>query len=183
MNSNASLQTSPGSSSMTSDATLDLLKLRIAVGALGERRGWWETSACRPEHKAVFMQLFPRTWRLASMNATAEAAKLVHQRSVTNRSQHLFRFHTELEQDLRRLMSGDDASQGARIFDEIVADPLAALKSLAEKGARLHEGAVSLGTLSRENILEVIPQMAGLYYAAFNNGTQCFPFFDPEVEE
>ena len=99
------------------------------------------------------------------MNATAEGAKLMHQKAVTNRSQHLFRFHTELEQDLRRLMS-EDGMDG--VFDAVVGDPFAVLQELAEKGVRLHEGAVSLGVPTRENIYRMIPRMAAYYMAAFN---------------
>ena len=115
------------------------------------------------------------------MNATAEAAKVVHQQAVTKRSQHLFRFHTELEQDLRRLMS-EGGKETAEVFDETIAEPLQALQSLAEKGGRLHEGAVSLGEPTRENILRQVHRMAALYLAAFNNGSRCYPFFEPEEE-
>lgn len=158
--------------------SLDLLKLRLAVGALGETRGWWRTHACTPSYKLVLQQLFPHSWRLASMNATAEGAKLMHQKAVTNRSQHLFRFHTELEQDLRRLMS--EAGMDG-VFDAVVGDPFTVLQELAEKGVRLHEGAVSLGLPTRENIYRMIPRMAAYYMAAFNGEGRCWPYFDPEV--
>lgn len=116
------------------------------------------------------------------MNAASDAARRVHERAVTNRAQHLFRVNTELEQDLRRMLSAnaDRAFCGQERFDETVADPIAALAVLAEKGVRCHEGAVSLGNGDRKNILRQVPRMAAFYLAAYRNGTQCFPFFEPE---
>ena len=162
------------------DGTLELLKLRLAVGAQGEKQGWWSTNSCNPSYKVVLQGLFPRSWRLAAMNATAEAAKHEHQVVVTNRSQHLFRFHTELEQDLRRLLHVEDGETVALVFDEVISHPLESIKELAGKGVHPHVGAISLGEPTRSNILQKVPRMAALYYLAFLNNTKCFPFFDPE---
>lgn len=166
---------------LPTDGTLELLKLRLAVGALGEKIGWWNTNALNPKFQHVVKGLFPHSWRLAAMNATSEAAKIVHERAVTKRSQHLFRFHTELEQDLRRMMvEAQGVSVFAEVFDSSVSDPEGTLRQMAGKGGRLHEGAVSLGEPSRKFILSQVPRMAALYLAAFSNGTQSYPFFEPE---
>lgn len=169
--------------SLPTDGTMGLLRLRLAVGVLGEKNGWWETNALNPEFRSVVKGLFPRSWRLAAMNATAEAAKIVHEKAVKRRSQHLFRFHTELEQDLRRMVfEAERVPAIAKTFDASVSHPEETLRELAEKGGRLHEGAVSLGEPSREFVLAQVPRMAALYLAAFLNGTQCYPFFEPEVK-
>lgn len=66
------------------------------------------------------------------------AVKRVYERAVTNRTQHLFRVGTD-EQDLRRMLpvNADPASCGPERFDETVAEPIATLAALAEKGISL----------------------------------------------
>lgn len=157
-----------------------LLRLRLAVGALGEQEGWWGTKAASPEMLAILRQLYPKSWRLASFSATSEAAKRVHREGLNNRSQHLFRFMTDIEQDLRRLLS---SAEGERIFDETLASRKSAegtLEELALKGQHLRPGPVELGAAEQDAVFESIPKMAGLYGIAFRSGERCYPYFTPK---
>lgn len=160
---------------------LALFKLRLAVAALGEKHQWWTTSCCNAKRTVVFKQLFPTTWELASVCAVSEAAKLVHSAALANRSQHLFRFNTELEQDLHGLLTHDNI--GKTLFQDMIQDPEGPEKillELAEKGVHPREGAISMGPSTRETIEASIPKMAGLYQAAFRSGIRCVPYFEPE---
>lgn len=161
-----------------------LLKLRLIVAALGERQRWWTSTCCDPTRFIAFRTLFPKTWRLAAFCAVSEAAKRVHQDALTNRSQHLFRFQTEIEQDLRRCLT---RKEGQKIFDETLATKdeqklLAALQELAAKGVHARAGAVKMGQAQPDNVYENIPKIAGLYLAAFRNNVTTFPYFSPEDE-
>ena len=168
----------------SSDTTqiANLLKLRLAVAALGEKAQWWPSRICDPLRINVFKQLFPKTWRLAVFSAVSDAAKIVHRESLAVRAQHLFRFQTEIEQDLRRFLNKDG---GKAAFDEVMASPeapLAILTELAQKGVRFHSGAVELGEASPECIYGSIEKMASLYLAAYRNKTRTFPYFLPQEE-
>ncbi|MFU0842375.1 MAG: hypothetical protein ACFWTZ_07205 [Burkholderia sp.] len=159
-----------------------LFCLRLAVGMLGERKKWWATSACNSGSIGIFKELFPKTWRLAAFSATSEAAKLVHREALSNRSQHLFRFETDLEQDVRRFALSED---GEKLFDRVTSSCEAAeavLDELSEKGVHPKTGAVKLGMADKETIFASIGQMAALYRTALKTDERCYPFFSPKED-
>ncbi len=160
----------------------DLLRLRLAVAALGETNRWWPSKICQPTRFPVLRQLFPGTWRLAAFSAVSESAKIVQRDALAHRALHLFRFQTEIEQDLRRYL-GDEA--GMKLFDEVLAsgkDPESVLGALAQKGVHGREGAVEMGVATEAVIYGSVGKMAALYLAAFRNGTRCYPYFLPQKE-
>ena len=160
----------------------NLLKLRLAVASICEKAQWWPSQICTPLRLKVLESLFPKTWRLAAFSAVSEAAKLVHREALANRAHHLFRFQTEIEQDLRRFLS---KAEGQAIFDTVLANtqsPEETLRSLAQKGNRSHIGAVELGEATPETIYLSIGKMASLYLSAYTNHTKSFPYFLPVAE-
>lgn len=160
-----------------------LLRLRLAVGALGEREHWWGTSASDPSSKGILQNLFPQTWELASMSATAEAAKRVHRGVLTHRAEHLFRFQTEIEQDLRHCLT---TPVGKRIYSQTLESYETAertLEELADKGVHLREGAIDLGSTDPKDIYGAIGQMAANYLLAFRKGLRSYPYFHPEDKD
>lgn len=156
-----------------------LLQVRLAVGALGEQNNWWNTACCDPKKNVVFRQLFPKSWRLAAFSAVSEAAKRVHRESVTNRAQHLFRFETEIEQDLRKFLT---TPSGEALFDKVVGAPEQTLVEYAEKGVHVRAGAFEIGVAEPDVIFGAVPKLVGLYLAAFRHGTTTFPYFQPRSE-
>lgn len=157
----------------------NLLQLRLAVAAIGEKAGWWQSDICSARRLNILKQLFPKTWRLAAFSAVSESAKLVHRDAVAHRAQHLFRFQTEIEQDLRRYLNKD---KGKAAFDAVFSAPETPeqiLGTLASKQAPVSSlnGAVSLGIATPENIYGSVPKMAALYLAASKGLTCCFPYF------
>ena len=160
----------------------NLLKCRLAVAALGEKAQWWPSRICDPLRLKVLEQLFPKTWRLAAFSAVSDAAKLVHREAVSIRAIHLFRFQTELEQDLRRYLV---KPEGHKIFDAVLngdCSPEEVLQELAQKGVRAQIGAVSFGEATPDHIYASIGKIAAFYLAAYKTGTRSFPYFVP-VEE
>lgn len=159
-----------------------LLKCRLAVASLGEKAQWWPSHICDPLRLKVLQQLFPKTWRLAAFSAVSDAAKRVHSEALTNRAYHLFRFQTEIEQDLRRYLC---KAEGQAIFDSVLTSnqpPEETLQLLAQKGGRIHIGAVELGEAVPETIYLSIGKMASLYLSAYTNHTKSFPYFLPVQE-
>lgn len=166
-----------------SEQLKNLLKLRLAVAAIGEKAQWWRSDICNPLRLKVLKGLFPKSWRLAAFSAISDVAKLVHREALANRAYHLFRFQTEIEQDLRRFLS---KTEGQTIFDDVLLNntqsPEEILKSLAQKGTRSHIGAVELGEANTATIFSSIGKMASLYLAAYTNHTKSFPYFLPIQE-
>ena len=157
----------------------NLLRLRLAVAAIGESAQWWTSHICDPLRLNVLRQLFPKTWRLAAFSAVSDAAKLVHRAALAHRAYHLFRFQTELEQDLRRYLNKED---GKTTFDAVFTSsdaPLQVLEELAQKGKRSSSGAYELGEATSEKIYTSIGTMAALYLSAYKKGTRSFPYFLP----
>jgi hypothetical protein len=57
-----------------------LIKLRLLVGFLGERRqaNWWDCSFLDPTGRRFLETTFPRTAFCAAVRSTTEAARLLH---------------------------------------------------------------------------------------------------------
>lgn len=177
---NHTVQQGPFMKDMNAEQLENLLKLRLAVASIGEKAQWWPSQICTPLRLKVLESLFPKTWRLAAFSAVSEAAKLVHREALANRAHHLFRFQTEIEQDLRRFLS---KAEGQAIFDTVLAQsPEETLRSLAQKGNRSHIGAIELGEATPETIYRSIGKMASLYLSAYTNHTKSFPYFLPVAE-
>lgn len=157
-----------------------LLRLRLAVAAVGEKAKWWPSHICDPLRLKALRQLFPKTWRLAAFSAVSDAAKIVHREALSNRAQHLFRFQTEIEQDMRRYLG---TSEGKAIFDEVMQAPETTLERLSEKGFRARAGAYELGDALPEVIYQSTGRMATLYWEAYKAGSVSFPYFLPRQGE
>lgn len=161
------------------DAALnDLLRVRLLVGYLGEadQFGWWKTSFYQPAGQAFLAPIFSRTSHVARYHGVAEAARLVHDESLSVGSYHLFRLPEELEHDLHTaLAEADDPA----IKDGFLHGKDAALeKLLAIGGASVSpvNGPISLGETSGLRSSDAIAHMAGIYAVAFQRGVMAFPY-------
>lgn len=163
---------------MQSDPLSDLLKLRLLVGYLGEieQFGWWKTSFYQPASQVFLEPVFPRTSHVAKCHGVAEAARLVHDESLSVGSYHLFRLPEELEHDLHTVLAG---GEGRAIQDEFIQSKDAALNMLCAMGARSKtsvDGPVSLGKIDGVRTSNATAQMAGIYASAFERGGKAFPY-------
>ena len=163
---------------MQNDSLRDLLKVRLLVGYLGEidQFGWWKTSFYQPASQAFLEPVFPRTSHVAKYHGVAEAARLVHDESLSVGSYHLFRLPEELEHDLHTALAGDE---GRATQDEFIQSKDAALDMLRGIGAASKtsaDGPVSLGEIDGVRASNVIAQMAGIYASAFERGSKAFPY-------
>lgn len=163
---------------MPNDSLNDLLKVRLLVGYLGEvsQFGWWKTSFYQPASQAFLDPVFPRTSHVAKYHGIAEAARLVHDESLSVGSYHLFRLPEELEDDLHTALTGDE---GRATQNELMHPQGAALDMLRAIGGAstlVADGPISLGDIDAVRTSNVIVQMAGIYASAYERGIKAFPY-------
>jgi hypothetical protein len=161
------------------DPLSDLLKMRLLVGYLGEidQFGWWKTSFYQPASQAFLAPIFPRTGHVAKYHGVAEAARLVHDESLSAGSYHLFRLPEELEHDLHTALA---EVEDPEIQDASIHGKDAAFERLREMGDRSispPNGPISLGQINALRTSHSIVQMAGIYAASFQRGSKALPYF------
>jgi hypothetical protein len=163
---------------LQNDPISSLLRIRLLVGYLGEinQFGWWKTSFYQPASQAFLNPVFPRTSHIAKYYGVAEAARLVHDESLSVGSYHLFRLPEELEHNLHMALAGNE---GSSTQDEIIQTKDAALDMLRAIGAASKatlDGPVSLGAIDGVRASSLIVQMAGIYASAYERGIKAFPY-------
>jgi len=161
------------------DPLSDLLRVRLLVGYLGEidQFCWWKTSFYQNASEAFLAPIFPRTGHVAKYHGVAEAARLVHDESLSAGSYHLFRLPEELEHDLHAaLAEGEDLEiQNVAIHGKDAA--FDNLRGMGEKSVSPLDGPISLGQINALRTSHSIMQMAGIYAASFQRGSKAFPYF------
>ncbi len=163
---------------MKSDPLVDLLRIRLLVGYLGEAEqfGWWKTSFYQAASQHFLDPIFPRTGRLARYHGVVEAARRVHDESLSVGSYHLFRLPEELEHDLYVQMTSDQLDAALDTVGQGKEQALNALRALAPGNAKSSEGPVSLGGVELARTAGVLGQIAGIYASAYERGTKAFPY-------
>lgn len=163
---------------MQSDPLSDLLKVRLLVGYLGEadQFGWWKTSFYQPASQAFLAPIFPRTSHVAKYHGVAEAARLVHDESLSVGSYHLFRLPEELEHDLHTALASDTGKAAQATLPQGKDIALNALRSIGAAPKTTVDGPVSLGEIDGVRSSKAIAQMAGIYASAFDRGIKAFPY-------
>ncbi|WP_197729863.1 BrxE family protein [Rhizobium leguminosarum] len=164
---------------MQSDPLSDLLKVRLLVGYLGEidQFGWWKTSFYQSASQAFLAPIFPRTGHVAKYHGVAEAARLVHDESLSAGSYHLFRLPEELEHDLHTALAeaADQAIREVSLHGKDAA--VEELRAMSEESISPLDGPISLGQISALRASHSIAQVAGIYADAFQRGNKAFPYF------
>jgi hypothetical protein len=155
-----------------------LLRLRIAVGVLGEKsqQGWWPTSFFDSTSRVFLDPVFVRTALGAQYNGVTEAARRIHDTRLGVGSFHLFRMPEEVEQDLHaQVMEWARSGRGELPLDApeatLAIEQFAAGEGTSSPGPRL------LGLSSDLDKLALWQQAAAVYRDAFSTGFQSFPYF------
>jgi hypothetical protein len=163
---------------VSKDQLDELLKARLLVGYLGEidQFGWWKTSFYQPASQVFLEPIFPRTSHVAKYHGVAEAARLVHDESLSVGSYHLFRLPEELEHDLHTTLAGDNGKAMRAALPQGKDLALNALRSFGAAPKATVDGPVFLGEIEDVRSSKAIAQMAGIYASAFDRGTKAFPY-------
>lgn len=160
------------------DTLANLLQARLLVGYLGESEqfGWWKTSFYQPASQPFLDPIFPRTSHLARYHGVNEAARRVHDESLSAGSYHLFRLPEELEHDLHALMDSDAGKSLHQTIPEGKKQALELLHTLAGARAEPAEGPTAIGAVQDVRSSKTVGRMTALYAAAYERGVKSFPY-------
>jgi hypothetical protein len=163
---------------LTNSNLIELLKLRLLVGYLGERGqfGWWPTSFFGDYSMRSLEFVAPKTASLAQYHGAVEAARRLHDEHLSVGSYHLFRLPEEAEQDLHALMQ---SAQGAAVISALPKNKeaaLAELGQLANTALAIAEGPVTVGSIDALNEPTTAKSIAGVYWKALSVNVKAYPY-------
>lgn len=171
---------------MEKSTLLQLLRLRLLVGAAGELASppWWRTQFCTPAGFRQLNRLFPRSALRAALESVSLAAAREHDERVGSRAVHLFRLPSHVEQRLADLLSDPESLNQLSI-------PTGALDALASDletfaGETQHSdgsGPRNLGPASRLTRSSAIAEIAAAYGQSLRDGVRLYPYFEMEDTE
>jgi hypothetical protein len=163
------------------ELTATLVKMRLVVGYLGEKRqyAWWPSSFLMPAAQVFAAAVFPRTHLLARYHGVSEAARRVHDGHIgVGTVHHLFRLPDILEEKLHDAVRTDGELQ---VFVEGLANPDAALCALlgfASNATGLETpGPVQVGRTGDLKSVAAWRQAMACYAWAMQHGLTTFPYF------
>ena len=154
-----------------------IAKVRLLVGALGERHEWWRTQFTHETSQRSLEIIFPRTALRAALESVTEAARRVHDEKLEPKTCHLFRLPSALEDRLADWLA--DVPEKTLAWppaqrDEVVAQ----LQRLAGKSTvTVAEGPQSLGDAARLEDKRTFEDLASAYLIAANSGFRPIPYF------
>lgn len=158
---------------------LNIVKLRLAVGILGEKEqsNWWPSLWFTTNASSFLIPIYGERLDVARYHGVVEAARLVHDERIgVGRAFHLFRLPEGLERRLHEVVAQHKACQN---FADLT-EPAMAENSLAELAANSREvsqGPVRAGDVGDLYGRKCVGGLAAYYRAAFEASQQTFPYF------
>jgi hypothetical protein len=174
---------SPTTRSSGSQFGKDVVRLRLAVGMLGERTTpvWWQSSFMSQSASAFLEPIFGSKRPVAQYNGITEAARLVHDERIgVGRVFHLFRLPEATEQSLTEEINQD-------LFSEMEKDgssdewAMGVLQELASGESEPREGPVQISVIASMMNQFSLEDAASHYRKAFQRGVQVFPYFSDRL--
>ena len=155
-----------------------ILKLRVAVGLLGEKdhRNWWPSLWFTSNAAAFLTPIYGKRTDVARYHGVVEAARRVHDSHIgVGQAFHLFRLPESLERRLHDAAVTEDALQAA----EAVAAKAPAEALLESTGTNVaaNTGPIRVGPADQLEGDAWLGVVAGHYLRAFKDGHQSFPYF------
>jgi len=154
----------------------EVLRLRLIVGALGERLSppWWRTQILTGAGSRMAARLFPRTSVRAGLETATLAAAREHDPHVGPHRFHLFRLPAAVEGRLQDLLEDPRARE---VLQAPAEERDALLESLGTQ-TRAEEGPRSLGPVA--DLPRQVARLGALYGSAARAGLRVYPYFEPE---
>lgn len=158
----------------------ELLKMRIVIGYLGEKKqfSWWTSALFEPSSSFFLEPVFPKTSFLAQYMGVVEAARKLHDEHLSGGSYHIFRLPEVLEEDLYKLMLNKQENY-VKFIQAIKCkeDALSVLEASAVPNQKVNEGPFLIEPLKDNKSVESLKQIAVVYFAAFKNNIKTFPYW------
>jgi hypothetical protein len=161
---------------------LKLIKLRLLVGFLGEKRqaNWWDCGFLDATGRRFLETTFPRTAFFAALRSTAEAARLLHDKRIGRVGVfHLFRLPVDTEDALEAHIA-DLPNEEALSWVSSCETALEELGRMDETRVSAPPGPVQVGVEKKILVPSSISDLAAHYHSAFEGNFQCFPYFAGE---
>jgi hypothetical protein len=158
-----------------------IVRLRLLVGFLGERRqsNWWDCGFLDATGTGFLQRTFPRSFLLAALRSTTEAARLVHDSRIGRVGVfHLFRLPVETEDQLEACVPEADYAPvggGGLMRDSTLEE----LGRLTKSRLTAPQGPVQIGVPEKILTPTSVSELAAHYHSAFMGNFQCFPYFAP----
>lgn len=155
-----------------------LLKVRLAVGLLGEKDlgNWWPSVWFTSNAAAFLSPIYGERADIARYHGLVEAARRIHDEAIgVGKAFHLFRLPESLEQSLHHAI----VDKGAKGSTEAISDQESAETFLGKIGiiGLPSAGPIRVGSQSELNSHVSLQTVAGHYLRAFEGGYQTFPYF------
>lgn len=160
---------------------LDVAKLRILVGYLGEKNqsGWWQSSFLSQISRSFLAPIFGKTSFLAQYHGVKEAASKIHDEhiGVGKGVYHLFRLPESFEQKFHQIVAEADLAEQMTIELADTSSARDALHSFVASEIDYQEGPVRIGAVKTIDQYKIWGTIAGHYQEAFDGKTKVFPYF------
>ena len=162
------------------DLAPSLLKLRILILSLGEMHhaGWWKSQFLSPVGLSFLERIYPRSTFASAVRSACRAAQSVHDANVGKGDVfHLFRLPRQTEREIEVTLAAR-AGELETYFEPVIADREALLQALEASAGELPAssplGPVRLSVRPEE----LVPRIAAVYYSAFREDVQTYPYFE-----
>jgi hypothetical protein len=172
---------------MEDDLVQSLQRLRVLVAVVGgaTHAKWWRTEFLTVAGLRFLERLYPRTRNSAAIQATAVAARLLHDSSIGRGGvYHLFRLPESIEGQLHAHAARGALTQIVRDLEPSLERSDAMLAQFEASPLELTEGAPGpqrIGTLRElRRGSQVVAKWAGAYLHAFRNEYKVFPYVEAE---
>lgn len=156
---------------------ISILKLRMAVGLLGEKEhgNWWPSLWGTSNATAFLSPIYGVRTNAARYHGVTEAARRVHDSRIgVGRAFHLFRLPENLERRLHDAIVKDGALTDFSIDTQEGAQ--AVLADIAVE-ADVAAGPIRVGSIKELENGAWLRAVAGHYLSAFQGSQQTFPYF------
>ena len=158
-----------------------IIRLRLLVGFLGEKQvsNWWDCGFLDSTGLRFLKTTFPRSFLLAGIRSTTEAARLVHDSQIGRVGIfHLFRLPVDMEDRVEVHMS-EAAGSWTKPAPSNRDDAFVELGEFAESRITAPSGPVQVGVPRKILTAAAASELAAHYHSAISGGFQCFPYFAP----
>lgn len=160
------------------DALDDIIKLRLAVGLLGEKdhSNWWPSLWLTSNAMAFLSPVYGARTDAARYQGLVETARIVHDSRIgVGQAFHLFRLPEALERRLHDAVFRDDATNRASAISQ--QDDAEALLSDIAETVDASAGPIRVGSTADFETSSWLKVLAGHYLSAFRSSQQTFPYF------
>jgi hypothetical protein len=162
---------------------IKLIKLRLLVGFLGEKRqaNWWDCSFLDATGRRFLETTFPRTAFCAALRSTTEAARLLHDSRIGRVGVfHLFRLPVDIEDALEPHIADWPSKDHPLSWISSCDTALEELRRMDESHVSAPEGPVQVGVEKKILAPGSISDLAAHYHSAFAGNFHCFPYIAGE---